>query len=107
MTGGYGFTGEGNLEGNTPMIDEEEKVEEAAKPDFLDLDKDGDTEEPMKKAAKEKEEKEEEVNEMGLKPSDRKKKTAKAHSKKDRRAKDKKTTKKELEDMVNEAVKKK
>ena len=106
MTGGYGFTGEGNLEGNTPMIDEEEKVEEAAKPDFLDLDKDGDTEEPMKKAAKEKEE-EEEVNEMGLKPSDRKKKTAKAHSKKDRRAKDKKTTKKELEDMVNEAVKKK
>lgn len=30
------------------------KVEEAAKPDFLDLDKDGDTKEPMKKAAKEK-----------------------------------------------------
>ena len=29
-------------------------AEKAAKPDFLDLDKDGDTEEPMKKAAKEK-----------------------------------------------------
>jgi phosphoglycolate phosphatase-like HAD superfamily hydrolase len=58
MTGGFGFTGEGNLEGNTPMIDEEEKIEEDAKPDFLDLDGDGDTEEPMKKAAKEKEEEE-------------------------------------------------
>jgi hypothetical protein len=33
--------------------DEEEELEEAAKPDFLDLDKDGDKEEPMKKAAKE------------------------------------------------------
>ena len=30
------------------------RVEEAEKPDFLDLDKDGDKEEPMKKAAKEK-----------------------------------------------------
>ena len=29
-----------------------ESIEEAAKPDFLDLDKDGDTEEPMKSAAK-------------------------------------------------------
>ena len=35
-------------------------AEKAAKPDFLDLDKDGDTEEPMKKAAKEK------VDEMDL-----------------------------------------
>ena len=35
-------------------------VEEAAKPDFLDIDGDGDKEEPMKKAAKEKELKEEE-----------------------------------------------
>jgi hypothetical protein len=96
----------GGLMLNKESVDEEEKVEEAAKPDFLDLDKDGDKEESMKKAAKEKEE-EEEVNEMGLKPTDRKKKTAKAHSKKDRRAKDKKTTKKELEDMVNEVVKKK
>ena len=32
--------------------------EKKAKPDFLDLDKDGDTEEPMKKAAKEAEEEE-------------------------------------------------
>ena len=31
---------------------EEEKMEEAAKPDFLDLDKDGDKEESMKSAAK-------------------------------------------------------
>jgi len=31
-------------------------AEKKAKPDFLDLDKDGDTEEPMKKAAKEAEE---------------------------------------------------
>jgi hypothetical protein len=36
------------------------KVEEEAKPDFLDLDGDGDKKEPMKKAAKEKELKEEE-----------------------------------------------
>jgi hypothetical protein len=35
-----------------------------AKPDFLDLDKDGDTEEPMKKAAKEKDEVEESVEEL-------------------------------------------
>jgi len=34
--------------------DEKKQVEEAAKPDFLDLDKDGDKKEPMKKAAKEK-----------------------------------------------------
>lgn len=31
----------------------EEKMDEAAKPDFLDVDKDGDKKEPMKKAAKE------------------------------------------------------
>lgn len=31
------------------------KVKEAAKPDFLDMDKDGDTKEPMKKAVKDKE----------------------------------------------------
>ncbi len=36
--------------------DDEEELEEGAKPDFLDLDKDGDKEEPMKKAAKEAEE---------------------------------------------------
>lgn len=34
---------------------------EEAKPDFLDLDKDGDKEEPMKKAAKEAEEAKEET----------------------------------------------
>ena len=38
--------------------DEEEEIEEAAKPDFLDLDKDGDKEEPMKAAAEELEEEE-------------------------------------------------
>jgi hypothetical protein len=37
-------------------------VEEAAKPDFLDLDGDGDKKEPMKKAAKEKKLKEEETD---------------------------------------------
>ena len=35
------------------------KDEAKAKPDFLDLDKDGDKKEPMKKAAKDKEEMEE------------------------------------------------
>lgn len=44
--------------------EEEVEVDEAAKPDFLDLDKDGDKEEPMKKAADEKEEKD--VNESIL-----------------------------------------
>jgi hypothetical protein len=34
------------------------------KPDFLDLDDDGDTEEPMKKAAKEKEETEESTEDL-------------------------------------------
>lgn len=37
----------------------DDDLEEAAKPDFLDLDKDGDKKEPMKKAAKDKEEMEE------------------------------------------------
>jgi hypothetical protein len=35
-----------------------------AKPDFLDLDKDGDKEEPMKKAAKEKDDVEESIDEL-------------------------------------------
>jgi hypothetical protein len=35
------------------------EIDEAAKPDYLDLDKDGDKEEPMKKAAKDKKEKKE------------------------------------------------
>ena len=38
---------------------DDEELEETAKPDFLDLDKDGDKEEPMKKAAEETEELEE------------------------------------------------
>lgn len=38
-----------------PEDELEEPVDEGAKPDFLDLDKDGDKEEPMKKAASEKE----------------------------------------------------
>jgi hypothetical protein len=33
--------------------DDKDDLDESAKPDFLDLDKDGDTKEPMKKAAKE------------------------------------------------------
>ena len=33
---------------------DDESIEEAGKPDFLDLDKDGDKKEPMKKAAKDK-----------------------------------------------------
>src|SRR5210317_1020439 len=42
----------------------EAKVKEAAKPDFLDMDKDGDKKEPMKKAAKDaKKDKKEEVKE--------------------------------------------
>jgi len=39
------------------------KVKEAAKPDFLDMDKDGDKKEPMKKAAKDAKKKEEPVKE--------------------------------------------
>ena len=42
---------------------EESAVQEAAKPDFLDMDKDGDKKEPMKKAIKDKEMKKESVNE--------------------------------------------
>jgi len=44
----------------TSKRDDEEELEEAAKPDFLDLDKDGDKKEPMKKAAKDKKNKEDE-----------------------------------------------
>jgi len=41
------------------LMTEDETVEEEAKPDFLDLDKDGDKEEPMKDAAKDAEKEEE------------------------------------------------
>ena len=45
--------------------DRKEKKTEGAKPDFLDVDKDGDKKEPFKKAAKEKEEKVEETTVAG------------------------------------------
>jgi hypothetical protein len=46
--------------GCADYMEEEENMEEAeAKPDYIDLDKDGDKEESMKKAAKDKEEMEE------------------------------------------------
>ena len=44
------------------------ELEEKAKPDYLDLDKDGDKEESMKKAAKDKEDKKDESVEEGRKP---------------------------------------
>ena len=40
------------------MYAKEEELEEAAKPDFPDVDGDGDTKEPISKASKEKKEKE-------------------------------------------------
>ena len=42
---------------NTAIAEREESVEEGAKPDFLDMDKDGDKKEPMKKAIKDKKKK--------------------------------------------------
>jgi hypothetical protein len=45
--------------------DRKEKKTESAKPDFLDVDKDGDKKEPFKKAAKDKEEKVEETTVAG------------------------------------------
>lgn len=120
MTGGFGFTGEGNLEGNTPMIDEEEKVEEAAKPDFPDLDGDGDKTEPITKAAKDKKEKEESGIEEGEMHEEEKKgkvinilkQLPKDHkmSEKEKEAIEKALEimkKMNSEDIVNEVVKKK
>jgi hypothetical protein len=43
--------------------DEDKEVDEAAKPDFADIDDDGDTKEPMKKAAKDKKAAKEDVKE--------------------------------------------
>ena len=43
--------------------DEDEEVDEAAKPDFADIDGDGDKKEPMKKAAKDKKAAKEDVKE--------------------------------------------
>ena len=50
-----------NIKG--PAYNPKEGVEEAAKPDFLDVDKDGDKKEPFKKAVKDKEAKKEKTEE--------------------------------------------
>ena len=42
-----------------PTLKENEEIEEGEKPDYIDLDKDGDKEESMKKAAADKEKQEE------------------------------------------------
>ena len=49
---------------NKKETDKKGKVKKGSKPDFLDLDKDGDTEEPMKNAAKEVKESAEVSDEM-------------------------------------------
>jgi hypothetical protein len=48
---------------NKKPDDEDKEVDEAAKPDFADIDDDGDTKEPMKKAAKDKKAAKEDVKE--------------------------------------------
>jgi len=48
------------------VASDEEKVDEAAKPDFLDLDGDGDKTEPMKKAAKDAKEKDKDMMQEGI-----------------------------------------
>jgi hypothetical protein len=48
------------LDEEIDLVFEEEELEEGAKPDFLDLDKDGDKKEPMKDAAKKSSDEEEE-----------------------------------------------
>ena len=51
-----GFAWERKADGSLPTLKDAIAVHEAnkgAKPDYIDIDKDGDTEEPMKKAAKE------------------------------------------------------
>ena len=73
------------------------KVEEEAKPDFLDLDGDGDKKEPMKKAAKEKELKEEEEEEL----EERKKRDTPRDS--DRREPEKLKINEEEEEELDEA----
>lgn len=45
------------MHGSHPAKRDDEELDEQAKPDFLDLDKDGDKKEPMKKAAEDKKEK--------------------------------------------------
>jgi hypothetical protein len=54
----------GKKENGEEKEEENGKESKGSKPDFLDLDKDGDKKEPMKKAAKEKNMKKEEVQQM-------------------------------------------
>ena len=56
----YSAGGEGAIVQSVQMYEGVEETIEEAKPDFLDLDKDGDKEESMKKAAKDKEDMKEE-----------------------------------------------
>lgn len=82
------------------------ELEEKAKPDYLDLDKDGDKEESMKKAAKDKEDKKDESVEEGkinpgLQAYLDKKKGKEADDKEDKE--DKKESVEENEDWVKEA----
>ena len=56
-----------DIEMNKKLINlMESSMSEAAKPDYIDLDKDGDKKEPMKKAAKDKEAKKESKTDEGL-----------------------------------------
>ena len=55
-----------NNEINTKLMKKWGLLNEAAKPDFLDLDKDGDKEEPMKDAAKDAKGKKEDLDEAQL-----------------------------------------
>ena len=60
----------GKKENGEEKEEENGKESKGSKPDFLDLDKDGDKKEPMKKAAKEKKMKEEAVIEHHQKDAD-------------------------------------
>lgn len=51
-----------NTEHGVRFSDYDPELEEAAKPDYIDIDGDGDKKEPMKKAAKDKEEANESIN---------------------------------------------
>ena len=88
---------------------EEETVEEAEKPDFLDLDKDGDKEESMKDAAEDKEEKEldEEVENLQEKLCPKCKSEPCKCPKKDESMSLKGMTKAELTEAIKEMIRKK
>ena len=64
--GGHAVRHTDKITDEVPYPELEEEVNEGAKPDFLDLDKDGDTEESMKKAAGEVEEGYDEEIEEGM-----------------------------------------